>query len=137
MQIDDEQFEQWVQDAIRLLPRKFADALRNIAVDVEPYPPVKVRRELGLRRGQMLLGLYTGVPLTERTHQYGAFGAVPDRIVLYKRTIEMVVNTPGEVRREVALTLLHEVGHYFGMTEEQLRGYELSDLPRSSDGDEE
>lgn len=135
MKIDDRDFEQWVQDAIRFLPRKFADALDNIAIDVEPYPSVAVRRRIALGRGQMLLGLYTGVPLTERTHNYAAYGSVPDKITLYKRYIEMAAGTPEEVRREVAMTLLHEVGHYFGMTEDQLRDIELLDAP--SDGPDE
>ena len=82
-----------------------------------------------LGRGQMLLGLYTGVPLTSRTHQYAAYGTVPDKITLYKRYIEMASATPDEVRYEVAMTLLHEIGHYFGMTEDQLRQIELLDEP--------
>ena len=127
MQIDPRQFDQWVQDAIRMLPKRFAEALDNIAIDVEAYPTVEVRRRVGLGRGQMLLGLYTGVPLTERTHQYGLYGTVPDKIILYKRYIELAAGTPEEVRREVAMTLLHEIGHYFGMTEAQLRDVELLD----------
>ncbi len=134
MHLSDAQFEQWVKDAARLLPRKFADALRNIAIDVEPYPSMKTRRLLGLRRGRMLLGLYTGTPLTERTTHYAAYGAVPDKIVLYKRCIEDACATSEDVRREVALTLLHEIGHYFGMTEDQLSEFEISETPEPIEG---
>lgn len=129
MNISDADFEQWVAEATALLPKKFADALDNITLSVEPYPSMKVRRQLGLRRGQTLLGLYTGHPLTERGPQYGAYGAVPDRIVLYKRCIEEACRSADEVRREVAETLLHEVGHYFGMTEAQLAEIDLLQDP--------
>lgn len=134
MRLSDGQFEQWVDDAIRRLPKRFADALENIAVDVDPYPSMSVRRQMGLRRGQTLLGLYTGVPLTERTTSYASYGATPDKIILYKRCIEDVCDTPEDVRSEVALTLLHEVGHYFGMTEAQLAEVELlDDAPTGDD----
>jgi len=136
VEITDAQFEQWTREAMRLLPKKFADAIENIAIDVEAYPSMKVRKRLGLGRGQLLLGLYTGVPLTERTHQYGVFGTVPDKIVLYKRNIELVADTPQDVRVQVAETLLHEVGHYFGMTEEQLRVLELTDGDAAEDSQE-
>jgi predicted Zn-dependent protease with MMP-like domain len=127
MRIDDEQFTAWVGEAMELLPKRFRDALHNIAIDVESRPSAEVMRRMKCAGGTLLLGLYTGVPLTERTHQYGTFGAVPDKIVLYKESIEHVADTPREVRRQVARTLLHEVGHYFGMTEAQMHEVSLLD----------
>jgi predicted Zn-dependent protease with MMP-like domain len=125
LHIDDDVFAEWVSEAVELLPRRFRDALQNITVDVEDLPSRDTLRKTRTRRGDLLLGLYVGVPLTERSHEYGAYGDLPDRIVLYKRSIEDVADTHEEVREEVALTLLHEVGHYFGMTEDQLTEFEL------------
>ena len=125
MDIEDELFAEWVKEAVELLPRRFRDALQNIAIDIEDIPARgTLRRTRGPRRG-LLLGLYTGVPLTDRSGYYGAYGEIPDKIILYKRNIERVASTHEEVREEVALTLLHEVGHYFGMTEAQLAEIEL------------
>ena len=123
--IDDEVFAEWVKEAVELLPRRFRDALQNITIDIEDRPTRETLRETETPRGDVLLGFYLGVPLTERSHDYGAYGALPDRIVLYKRNIECVADTHEEVREEVALTRLHEVGHYFGMTEDQLAEFEL------------
>jgi len=123
--IDEDVFGEWVSEAVELLPRRFREALENIVIDVEEQPSRETLRRMRTRRSELLLGLYVGVPLTERTHEYGSYGALPDRIVLYKRNIEEVAETHEEVRQEVALTLLHEVGHYFGMTEAQLAEFEL------------
>ena len=68
--------------------------------------------------GTLLLGLYHGVPLTERST---FFAAPPDRIFLYQKNIEAICQTDEQIRRQVRETLLHEVGHYFGMTEDELR----------------
>jgi predicted Zn-dependent protease with MMP-like domain len=118
-------FAEWVSEAVELLPRRFRDALRNIVIDVEEEPSRETLRRTKTPRGDLLLGLYVGVPLTERSHEYGAYGGLPDKIVLYKRNIEEVADSHEEVREEVALTLLHEVGHYFGMSEAQLAEFEL------------
>lgn len=125
MHIDDDVFAEWVSEAVELLPRRFRDALHNIAIDIEDRPTEETKRRVRIPRRSLLLGVYTGVPLTARTHQYGAYGNLPDKIVLYKRNIESVARTHEEVRQQVALTLLHEVGHYFGMTEAQLAEVEL------------
>jgi predicted Zn-dependent protease with MMP-like domain len=123
--IDDDLFAAWVSEAVELLPQRFRDALHNIAMDIEDKPAREVRHRVKIPRRSLLLGLYTGVPLTARTHQYGAYGNLPDKIVLYKRNIECVAQTHEEVRQQVARTLLHEVGHYFGMTEARLAEVEL------------
>jgi predicted Zn-dependent protease with MMP-like domain len=116
-----------VQDAIELLPKQFREALENIAIDVEELPTREALRKSRIPRGDLLLGLYSGTPLTKRGPYYGEGGALPDKITLYKRNLELICDTPDEVRREVAETLLHEVGHYFGLTERQLRELELED----------
>ena len=125
MHIDDDQFAKWTKVAITLLPPRFREALDNIAIDVESTPSPQTKRKIGLRRGQVLFGLYVGVPLTQRDTNYGVGGAIPDKIVLYKENIERFCRTPEEVRDQLVDTLFHEVGHYFDMNEAQLREIEF------------
>ena len=103
-------FEQLVAEAIRTIPPRFRDELRNIAVMVEDEPP------------DTLFGLYQGTPLTERGWDYG--NALPDRIVLYQGPIEDASETEDDVVVAIGETLIHEVGHYFGLSEEELEDIE-------------
>ena len=105
-------FEELVTQALDGLPRTFRDKLTNVAIIVEDEPPQEPE-------GGLLLGLFHGVPLTEKS----VFSSSPpDRIFLYQRNIEAVCATDADVRRQVRATLLHEVGHYFGLSEDELRG---------------
>lgn len=108
-----ERFARLVEQALDGLPEKFARLVRNVVVVVEDYPAKNRERDAE----NLLMGEYIGVPLTERT----AWDAPPpDRIVLYQKNIEAVCGTEEEIREEVRLTVVHELGHYFGLDEEQL-----------------
>ena len=110
--MDRDRFEQLVEQALGQLPEVFRQKLKNIAIIVEDLPPREA--EDGL-----LLGLFHGVPRTEKS----VFQATPpDRIFLYQRNIEAVCSSEEAVRRQIRKTLLHEVGHFFGLSEEELRG---------------
>ena len=113
-------FARLVEEALEALPEKFARLVKNVAVVVEDEPPAdRAARVPDEDPESLLLGEYIGVPLTER----GAWEAhPPDRIVLYQKNIEAVCDSEDEIREEVRLTVLHELGHYFGMDEEQLEG---------------
>jgi len=106
-------FETVVAQALHGLPKAFRDKLTNVAIIVEDLPP-----EQAERRG-LLLGLFHGIPRTEKSV---FFSSPPDRIFLYQRNIEAVCSNEAEVRRQIRATLLHEVGHYFGLSEDELRG---------------
>ena len=97
-----------MEKALSGLPEEFQSRLENVAVLIEGEPPEDMPGTLGL---------YEGVPLTERTSEGISF---PDRITLFKRPIERVCRTEKEIESEVRLTVLHEVGHFFGLEEEQL-----------------
>ena len=101
-------FEELVADALDALPGELGRLMRNVAVTVqhEPGPPG-------------LLGLYTGVPLTSRTTQYA--GVLPDRITIYRQAICAACDTPEQVVAEVRRTVIHEVGHHFGIGDQRLR----------------
>lgn len=104
-----DRFEELVGDALDLIPVELASAIDNVVVLVEPLNP----EEPGL------LGLYHGVALTERDSFYA--GALPDTITIYRDTILRVCSTDDEVVHEVAVTVIHEIAHYFGINEEKLR----------------
>jgi predicted Zn-dependent protease with MMP-like domain len=108
IEIDPDKFEQMVATALDGLPEEFGRLMRNVAVTVENGPGP---------RG--LLGLYQGVPLTSRTTGYA--GVLPDRITIYRLAICAICNTEDEVREQVRRTVIHEVGHYFGIGDERLR----------------
>jgi predicted Zn-dependent protease with MMP-like domain len=106
--VDPGSFEQMVATALDGLPAEFAGRMKNIAVLVEHGPGP---------RG--LLGLYQGVPLTSRTTNYA--GVLPDRITIYHQAICAICDTEAEVVEQVRRTVIHEVGHYFGISDDRLR----------------
>ena len=112
MRMERSEFEALVAQALDALPRTFREKLANVVIIVEDEPPQEPQ-------GGLLLGLFHGIPRTEKSVFYSS---PPDRIFLYQRNIEAVCATEAEVRREVRATLLHEVGHYFGLSEDELRG---------------
>ena len=115
-----EAFRQAVADALDSLPREFRRRIRNVAVLVEDLPPEPIPTAPGQPR-RILLGLFHGIPLTRKSVFEGPIGS-PDYVVLYQKNIEAVCSTEAEVREQIRMTVIHEMGHYFGMTEEQLEG---------------
>jgi predicted Zn-dependent protease with MMP-like domain len=107
-----ETFEALVEQALQDLPAPFRERLTNVAIIVEDLPPE------GLETKGLLLGLFHGVPQTEKSVFYAG---LPDHIFLYQKNIEAVSRSEEGVRRQIRATLLHEVGHYFGLNEEELR----------------
>ncbi len=112
-------FRRLVEEAIRSLPREFARRLANVEVVVEESPTPEDLQQAGVSRGGTLLGLYLGVPLSERGSGYG--NVLPDKIILFQRPILTLCRSPREVREEVRKTLVHEIGHHFGLSERELR----------------
>jgi predicted Zn-dependent protease with MMP-like domain len=106
--VEPERFEEMVAAALDGLPPQLGEMMRNVAVTVEHGPGP---------RG--LLGLYQGVPLTSRTSQYSA--VLPDRIIIYRLAICAICDTPEQVAEQVRRTVIHEVGHHFGIGDERLR----------------
>jgi predicted Zn-dependent protease with MMP-like domain len=115
-------FERLVEEAMASLPDKFRKLIRNVAVIVEDFPSRETRLDLGLVSRYDLLGLYHGVPFTKRDAAFG--NQPPDVIVLYQKPIERLCLTDDEVRGCVRETVIHEVGHYFGLSEAELRRIE-------------
>jgi predicted Zn-dependent protease with MMP-like domain len=116
------QFEQLVGRALESLPAQFQELMDNVAIFIEDHPSHTMLRDLGMSPGETLLGLYQGVPQTERTTRYEL--VTPDRITLFKRPIEDSCDTDDEVAEQIRRTILHEVGHHFGIDDERLKEIE-------------
>jgi predicted Zn-dependent protease with MMP-like domain len=117
-----EAFSRLVEEALREIPRRFRDAMKNVAVVVEDEPPDHILEEMEIGPDDTLFGLYQGTPLPERSWAFG--NALPDRISIYKVPIEDACETEEEIRDCVAETVIHEFGHYFGMSEEEIEEIE-------------
>jgi predicted Zn-dependent protease with MMP-like domain len=117
-----ERFEQLVEEALREIPKRFRKAIHNVAVVVEQEPAADVLDELEVPPGDTLLGLYQGTPLTQRSWGHG--NSLPDRISIYQGPIEDACDDEDEIRDCIAETVIHEFGHYFGMSEEQIEEIE-------------
>ena len=110
-------FEKLVGEALDGLPRQFAEVLENVAVVVEEEPDPRVLAEMGMDSEEELLGLYLGVPITERDTQYQA---LPDRVAIYRGPVLRCCGSRREVVREVRDTVIHELGHYFGLDDDEM-----------------
>ena len=117
-----ERFEQLVREAIGLIPRRFRDEMQNLALVVEVEPSADLLEEMEIEPPDSLYGLYQGTPLTERTWDYG--NHLPDRITLYQKPIEEDCDDEDDIRAVIGETLIHEVGHYFGLSEEEIEEIE-------------
>jgi predicted Zn-dependent protease with MMP-like domain len=113
-----EEFVNVAEEALDSLPKEFRSRIHNVAILVEDFPPNQPPLKPG-RRKRLLLGIFHGVPATKKS-VFDLSGG-PAHIVLYQKNIEAVCSNEAEVRQQIRQTLMHELGHYFGMTEEQLR----------------
>lgn len=110
-------FERLVGEALDGLPDDFAALLDNVAVVIEEEPPPDVLAEFGMESPDELFGLYQGIPLTERD---GFYQALPDRIAIYRGPITRYCRSRREVIREVRDTVIHELGHHFGLDDDEM-----------------
>jgi predicted Zn-dependent protease with MMP-like domain len=117
------EFERLVVEATALIPKRFRREMKNLALVVEDEPSPELLGEMEIEPPDSLYGLYQGTPLPERAWAYG--NQLPDRITLYQRIIEEdCEGDEDEVRAVIGETLIHEVGHYFGMSEEEIEEIE-------------
>jgi predicted Zn-dependent protease with MMP-like domain len=117
-----EQFERLVVEAVTLIPKRFRREMKNLALVVEDEPSAELLEEMEIEPPDSLYGLYQGTPLPERTWGYG--NTLPDRITLYQRPIEEDCDDEDEMRAVIGETLIHEVGHYFGLSEDEIEEIE-------------
>ena len=116
------QFERLVAEAVTLIPKRFRREMQNLALIVEDEPSPQLLAEMEIEAPDSLYGLYQGTPLPERSSGYG--NHLPDVITIFHRPIEEDCDDEDEVRAVVGETLIHEVGHYFGLSEEEIEEIE-------------
>ncbi|MGC4083806.1 MAG: metallopeptidase family protein [Vicinamibacterales bacterium] len=116
------EFERAVADALTTIPRRFRDAMQNIAIVVEAEPAQELLDEMGAGPDDTLFGLYTGTPLTER--QWAQGNLLPDRIILFQGPHEREAEDDEDLLVSIGETLIHEIGHYFGLSEEEIEHIE-------------
>jgi predicted Zn-dependent protease with MMP-like domain len=120
--VDRKRFEQHVADALASIPRRFRKAMQNLAIVVEDEPSPALLADMEIEPPDTLLGLYQGTPLTERSWGYG--NVLPDRILIFQGPHERSADDEDDLVVAIAETLIHEIGHYFGLSEEQIEEIE-------------
>ena len=116
------EFERLVAEALASIPRRFRKAMQNIVIVVEDEPSEELLADMEIEPPDTLLGLYQGTPLTERHWGYG--NALPDRVLIFQGPHERESDDDDDLVVAIAETLIHEIGHYFGMSEEQIEEIE-------------
>jgi len=117
-----EHFEWLAEQALKSLPEAFRKRFENMAISVEDTPSEEDLRAIGISHYD-LLGIFRGAGYANRGGFFDLPSPLPDEIVLFQKNIENICTTEKELIEEIRLTLIHEVGHYFGMSEEDLDQY--------------
>ena len=116
--MDGKRFRELVGEVLASLPLKFAKKLDNVSVVVEDSPTPSQLKKLGLSPGELLFGLYEGIPQAKRGNYSGV---LPDKITIFKNSIEEVSQTEESVRAQIRATVIHEIGHHFGLSDSELK----------------
>ncbi|MCX5815562.1 MAG: metallopeptidase family protein [Proteobacteria bacterium] len=119
MKLSEEEFDRIVKRSIRRIPKEIRQYLDNIIISVRQQPTRTMLREMGLPSDRLLLGLYHGVPLIERSAIMPPL--FPDTILLFQKPIEEVCQTMKKLEEQIEVTVVHEIAHFFGITEERLK----------------
>lgn len=112
------EFGGYVERALAELPEPFASHLEQISVEIKDRPTRKQLRSVGLAEDELLLGLYVGIALPDRSVMHS--GVLPDRILIFQEDVELASDSPQDLVNEIRTTVLHEIGHHFGMDEDDL-----------------
>jgi predicted Zn-dependent protease with MMP-like domain len=116
--MDRERFDKLIAEAVESLPPEFKERLENIDVAVQDWPTRRQLVSVGLRNRWQLMGLYEGIPLTAMGRSHAA--ALPDKITIFRKPIELAYRTEGRIVRGIAETVRHEIAHHFGIGDGRL-----------------
>lgn len=117
--VSEELFSSMMEEELHKIPEPFKQKIENLVFMAEDYPGENDLGRVGLKDKYSLLGIYSGVPYTYRSTYY--MNTTPDRIILFQKNIERYCNSEKELREKIREVLIHEIGHYFGMNEEEIR----------------
>lgn len=112
-----EEVEDIVEESIKNLPEEFSAKLDNVGFIVEAWPTPEEFQSIKAHSGSLLFGLYRGIP---RTKRYSNYSSLPDKIIIYAGPILMISKDLEDAKKRIKQTVLHEIGHHFGMSDEQL-----------------
>lgn len=122
MKVSEEEFEGLVAEAINSLPENFKEKMENIAIAIEDLPSQELLIEMKIKSPYGLLGLYRGVPYPRRGIWYR--NVLPDKIIIFKKPIEVRCRNREDIKESVRRVVIHEIGHYFGLNEADLKKIE-------------
>lgn len=117
-QLTDEQFDALITKAMDELPQEYIQGLDNVAIVQADEPTEEQKEKMNIREGTILLGLYEGIPLTQRGNNYTF--VLPDKITLFKHSILRVVRSEDELFEQIKRTLWHEIAHYYGLNHRRM-----------------
>ena len=112
VEVSDQEFQRLIDEALGELPGEHAKNIKNVAILYEDEPTPEQRQQLALRHDQSLLGLYEGLPLSQRQ---GMDRLLPDKITLFRRPLQWQAGTLAELKEAIKHTLWHEIAHYYGL----------------------
>lgn len=118
LRLNETDIDRAVKKAIARIPAEIRNHLKNIVISVQKRPSKEIRAEMGLDRLETLLGVYRGTSLRERSALYPPL--YPDTIILFQEPLEEICRTTEELEDQIEITLVHEVAHFLGMSEERL-----------------
>ena len=118
--VSKDEFARLVEEALAILPEEFKKFLESVPVQIEQRPSARLLRELGLDDDELLMGLYQGASLMDRSESEGRGTPRPNHILIFQEDHELVAESRVNLVEEVRKTVLHEIGHYFGMDEDDL-----------------
>jgi len=121
VEVSDEEFQQLIDKALTELPGEHVKNIKNVAILYEDVPTEEQRDKLALRHDQTLLGLYEGLPLSQRQGMTRIF---PDKITLFKGPLQRQADSPDELKEQIKHTLWHEIAHYYGLDHDKIRELE-------------
>ena len=126
MELPDEEFDRLISKAMDELPQEYIKGLNNVAVLYADDPDEYQIQQSGLREGNILLGLYEGIPLTKRGGNYTF--VLPDKITLFKHSMMMVAQDPASLYEHIKRTLWHEIAHYYGLDHDRIHALERGEV---------
>jgi predicted Zn-dependent protease with MMP-like domain len=122
MKVTLKEFEELISEAVNNLPENFKEKMENIAIAIEDLPSQELLIEMKIKSPYGLLGLYRGVPYPRRGIWYR--NVLPDKIIIFKKPIEVRCRNREDIKESVRRVVIHEIGHYFGLNEADLRKIE-------------
>jgi predicted Zn-dependent protease with MMP-like domain len=117
--LSESQFQELVEEALADLPAEIIEHMDNVAITIADWPSAAELQRTGISHGRQIFGLYQGIPLTKRGKRYNL--VAPDQIILYRGPLQAAFRSLSALREQIRRTVVHEIAHHFGISEERIR----------------